>query len=188
MAHEHTVRVIVERETAAALTAPYGLPARDSGGTVAAVLRREPLIQSSDPRIVAQAHEIVGGERDPGRVARLIGDWVYEHIDRRGSATLPSAVRVLVERRGDCNEHTLLYVALARAVGLPARTVAGLLYLDGRFYYHAWPEVYLADWVAVDPTLGQFPADAARLRLSTDALARQAELLPLIGGLKLEVL
>jgi len=62
------------------------------------------------------------------------------------------------------------------------------VYLDGRFYYHAWPEVYLGDWVAVDPTLGQFPADAAHLRITTGGLARQAELIRLIGSLKLEVL
>jgi transglutaminase-like putative cysteine protease len=137
---------------------------------------------------VTRARKIVGGERDPARTARLIGDWVHGYLARNGNATLPSAGQVLKERRGDCNEHTLLYVALARSVGLPARTAAGLLYLNGRFYYHAWPEVYLGDWVAVDPTLGQFPADAAHLRFSAGALARQAELLPLIGGLTLEVL
>ena len=79
-------------------------------------------------------------------------------------------------------------VALARAAGLPARTVAGLLYVNGRFYYHAWPEVYLGDWVAIDPLFDQFPADAAHVRLAVGGLARQVELVPLIGRLKLEVL
>jgi len=82
----------------------------------------------------------------------------------------------------------MLFVALARAAGLPARPVAGLLYLDGRYYYHAWPEVYLGDWVAVDPTFDQFPADAAHLRLAVGSLARQIELARLIGTLKLEAL
>ena len=53
-------------------------------------------------------------------------------------------------------------MALARSAGLPARTVSGLIYLNDRFYYHAWAEVYLADWIAVDPTFDQFPADAAQ--------------------------
>ena len=82
----------------------------------------------------------------------------------------------------------MLYVALARAAGLPARPVAGLVDLGGRFYYHAWPEVYLGDWVAVDPTLDQFPADAGHVRFVVNGLARQVELLPFIGRLKLEVL
>jgi transglutaminase-like putative cysteine protease len=97
-------------------------------------------------------------------------------------------VRVLETRSGDCNERTVLYVALARAAGLPARPVAGLLYRGGRFYYHAWPEVYLGDWVAVDPTLNEFPADAAHVRFVVGGLARQAQLVRLIGSLKLEVL
>src|SRR2546421_3779949 len=82
----------------------------------------------------------------------------------------------------------ILYVALARAAGVPARTVAGLVPVDGRFYYHAWAEVYLGDWVAVDPMLDEFPAGAAHLRFSIGGLARQAELVRLIGRIKLEVL
>ena len=77
---------------------------------------------------------------------------------------------------------------LNRAAGLPARPVAGLVDLGGRFYYHAWPEVYLGDWIAVDPTLDQFPADAGHLRFVAGGLARQVELIRFIGRLKLEVL
>jgi transglutaminase-like putative cysteine protease len=176
----------VRRETAAQLAARYQLPARDPA--LRPFLVPAPLIQSDDPRIQAQARLIVGRERDPGQAARLIGTWVSAHVDRQGGADVPSATRVLEQRRGDCNEHTVLYVALARAVGLPARTAAGLVYLGGRFYYHAWPEVYLGDWVAADPTLGQVPADAAHLRFATGGLARQADLIRLVGSLKLEVL
>src|SRR3989440_2388151 len=82
----------------------------------------------------------------------------------------------------------ILYVAWARAAGLPARTAAGLVPVDGRFYYHAWAEVYLGDWVAVDPMLDEFPAGAAHVRFSIGGLAQQAELVRLIGRIKLEVL
>jgi hypothetical protein len=58
----------------------------------------------------------------------------------------------------------------------------------GKFYYHAWPEVWLNDWVAVDPTFGQFPADAAHLRFAVGGLAQQADLIRLIGNLKIDVL
>jgi len=109
-------------------------------------------------------------------------------VDKTVAVRLPSAVQVLARRRGDCNEHTVLYVALARAAGLPARPVAGLLLVDGRFYYHAWAEIYLGDWVAVDPTFGQLPADAAHVRLVRGGLASHVELARPIGRLKLEVL
>lgn len=175
----------VHPDTGSRLMAGYALPARDSA--LRAALSPEPLIQSEDPRVQEQARQIVGGERDPARAARLIGDWVARQVARQTGTGVPGAVQVLEQRRGDCNEHTVLYVALARAAGIPARTAAGLLYAGGRFYYHAWAEVYLGDWVAVDPTFGQFPADAGHVRV-TAGLARQMELLRLIGSLKLEVL
>jgi transglutaminase-like putative cysteine protease len=82
----------------------------------------------------------------------------------------------------------VLFVALARALGLPTRTAVGLVHIDGSFYYHAWPEVWLNEWVAVDPTLGQYPADASHLRFLNGGLARQVELIRLIGRLQLEVI
>jgi hypothetical protein len=60
--------------------------------------------------------------------------------------------------------------------------------VDGKFYYHAWPEVFLGDWVGVDPTFGQFPADAAHLRFTIGGLDRQTSLLRLMGNLKIDVL
>jgi hypothetical protein len=113
---------------------------------------------------------------------------VYETLEKRITVSVPSAVQVLETRRGDCNEHTVLFVALARALGIPARTAAGLVYLNGHFYYHAWPEVYLRGWVAVDPTFGQLPADAAHIRFTIGGLARQMELIRLIGHLNVTVI
>ena len=101
---------------------------------------------------------------------------------------IPSALHVLHTRVGDCNEHTQLFVALARAAGIPARIASGLAYVDGKFYYHAWPEIMLRGWVAVDPTFGQFPADASHIRFVTGGLGRQAELLRLVGALKVDVI
>jgi transglutaminase-like putative cysteine protease len=181
----------ITRESALqAHAAPYRLPSRDTA--LARWLEPEPLIQSRDPRIAAQARLILqadgGRDRSPARAAELLTHWVHGNLRREIVAGAPSAERVLETRRGDCNASTTLYVALARAAGLPARTVAGLVYLNGRFYYHAWAEVYLGDWVAVDPTFDQYPADAAHLRFAIGGLARQVELIPLVGRLTLEVL
>jgi len=178
--------LIVRRDSGAVLEARYELPASDT--TLRAFLDPEPLIQSDNARIRGRALAVIGRERNPARAAELLARWVAANVADQVTASLPSAARALAGRRGDCNEHAVLYVALARAVGLPARTAAGLAYVDGRFYYHAWAEVYLGDWVAVDPTFDQFPADAAHLRFSTGGLARQAELVRLIGRLKLEAL
>ena len=164
------------------------LPIVGTGDTmIARALEAEPLIQKNDPRIEAQMRRIVGRERRAGHVARLINEWVYENLEKKITVSVPSAAQVLELRAGDCNEHTVLYTALARAAGLPTRMAAGVVYLRGRFFYHAWPEVWLGEWVAVDPTFGQFPADAAHLRFVIGGLAQQVELVRLIGRLQLEV-
>jgi transglutaminase-like putative cysteine protease len=85
---------------------------------------------------------------------------------------------------------------MARAAGIPARIAVGLVFVrgvQGAFYYHAWPEVYLDEgegrglWLPVDPTLNQFPADTTHLRLVRGGLDRQAAILPLIGRLNITV-
>jgi hypothetical protein len=150
-------------------------------------LAEEPLLQVNDPRIASLAERIAGLDRDPRVVAEKINRWVHDSLRKEATFSVPSAIEVLRTRVGDCNEHTQLYVALARAAGVPARVATGLAYVNGKFYYHAWPEVFLNDWVAVDPTFGQFPADAAHLRFVVGGLARQAELFRLIGNLKIQV-
>ena len=148
----------------------------------------EPLIQSGDPRIVALARQIRGDTRDPIIAAQRINQWVHDSLKKTVSVTVPSAIQVLESRSGDCNEHTQLFVALSRAVGVPARIASGLAHVNGKFYYHAWPEVFVGKWIAVDPTFGQFPADAGHLRFVYGGLSRQAELLRLMGTLKIDVL
>jgi hypothetical protein len=177
--------LIVERERGARLVTHYRLPAANPA--LREFLLPEPLIESGDLRVQAQARLIAGIDRNPARVASRLAHWTATAVEGGVSAAAPSAVQVLGRRRGDCNEHTVLFVALARALGLPARPVAGLLYLRGRFYYHAWAEVYLDDWVAVDPTFDQFPADAGHLRFTIGGLARQLALVRLLGSLSLEV-
>jgi len=130
----------------------------------------------------------------PRAQAERLARHVNAILEKKPTVSLPSAREVLRTRVGDCNEHTTLYVALARALGIPARIVVGLVSIRGAFYYHAWPEVYLAEsrsrglWLPVDPTLNQFPADATHVRLARGGLDKQATILPLIGRLRIEIL
>jgi len=126
--------------------------------------------------------------QNPRRVAEELNSGVFNMLDKQITFSVPSALQVLETRQGDCNEHTVLYVAMARALGLPARTAVGLVYTNGAFFYHAWPEVWLGEWVAVDPTFGQAPADAAHIRFVIGGLAQQVEIVRLIGNLNIEVL
>jgi hypothetical protein len=177
----------VRREDWEAIDPGYSLPYKLMD--LRETLEAEPLIQSDDRRIQEAAREAVGGRsRDPRASARILTTRVNRMLEKSVTFSIPSALQVLDSRQGDCNEHTVLYVAMARALGLPARTAVGLVYLDGSFFYHAWPEVWLGEWVAVDPTFGQYPADAAHIRFVVGGLAQQVEIIRLIGRLNIEVL
>jgi transglutaminase-like putative cysteine protease len=160
---------------------------------VARYLTPEPLIESDDPAIVAEAARMTAGAATPRERAERLVRGVNSLLEKAPTISVPSAREVLRTKVGDCNEHTALYVALARAAGLPTRINVGLAYVLGAFYYHAWPEVYLAEsdgrglWLPVDPTFNQFPADATHIRLLRGGLDRQAAILPLIGRVQLTV-
>jgi hypothetical protein len=145
-------------------------------------------VQADDPAIKAQANAIVGGRTNGVEMARAIYDWVFRKVEKKPTASLPSAADVLEQMEGDCNEHTYLFVALARAVGLPAQIRVGLLYNEGAFYYHAWPAVYVGEWWEMDPTLGQEAVDATHVALLEGELESQLRLLGLLGRLKVKVL
>ena len=176
--------LVISREDAAALSPRY--VAGDESTTPDT--RPEPFLEVAHPEIVSLAQQIAAGTRDPRVIAQRINAWVHDSLEKSITIGIPSALHVLHTRRGDCNEHAQLFVALARAAGVPARVASGLAYIDGKFYYHAWPEVRLRSWVAVDPTFGQFPADAAHLRFVTGGFGRQVELLRLIGNLRIDVI
>ena len=148
----------------------------------------EPLLGVADSAIANRAQSIIVGELDPRRGARKLVEWVSANIGRRPDPVVSRAATVLREGQADVDGHTLLFVALARSAGLPARRVSGILLAGGRFYFHSWAEIYLDRWVPVDPTFGELPAPANRVRLATDALARPLELLPLVAGLDAEVI
>jgi len=151
-------------------------------------LEATPFIQSNDPQIMRQAEAITEGGKDaPERVVR-IADWVFRSVEKRPVVSIPSAVEVLRQRVGDCNEHAVLFTALARAAGIPTIIQAGIIYMEGKFYYHAWAQVYLGTWVAVDPLLNQVPADATHIRLAEGDLDKQLDIVRTIGRLKVEIL
>jgi hypothetical protein len=170
----------------------FGAGPADPGA--AAYLAPEPFVESDDPAIVREADAALVGVAGPRARAERLARHVNALLEKKPTVSLPSAREVLRTKVGDCNEHTVLYVALARAAGIPARIAVGLTFVHGAFYYHAWPEVYLEDgpgrgyWLPVDPTLNQFPADATHVRLARGGLDKQAAILPLIGRIKMRVL
>jgi len=123
-------------------------------------------VQADAPSIVKKSQEIVGSEKNSWKAAKVICKWVYESIrDKNLKTGFGSAKQTLETLEGDCTEHTVLFVALARAVGIPSRICAGIVYNNDAFYYHFWPEVYVGKWIHMEPTLGQMEADATHIQL-----------------------
>ncbi|MCI0481428.1 MAG: transglutaminase-like domain-containing protein, partial [Candidatus Dadabacteria bacterium] len=143
---------------------------------------------SGDPEIISKSKEILGEEKDSLKAVRMLNGWVFAYLRKTGTAGIPNAMDVLKTGSGDCNEHSALFAALARAAGIPTKTVSGTIYLDGRFYYHAWNEVYVGEWVAVDPTFGQVPADATHLKLVEGDLNKSSVIMNAAGKINLKIL
>lgn len=173
---------------------PQTLRAGPADPDTARYLAPEPFIESDDPEIRAEAEAAVRNISGSRARAEQLTRYVNGLLDKKPTLSLPSAREVLRTKIGDCNEHTALYVAMARALGIPARIAVGLVFVRGAFYYHAWPEVYVDEgggrgyWLPVDPTFNQFPADGTHVRLARGGLDKQAAILPLIGRLKMTVL
>ena len=122
-------------------------------------------IESDSPEIREAALRIVAGYDDAREQINVLSRWIALNVADE-AVDNPSALKVLRERRGECQAHTLLFAALARSLGIPTRLIAGLLYIEGLgFFYHSWAECRLDGWIAVDPTLGQTGIDATHIKL-----------------------
>ncbi len=130
-------------------------------------------IDSDNPDIRKKANEIVAGETDSIKAVTLIGKFVNSYIeyDKDYIPVIKKASWVYQNKRGVCDEYANLFIAMTRAIGIPARYISGVAYsniYDG-FGNHAWAEVYIPGhgWIPFDPTYGQYGwVDATHVALS----------------------
>ena len=181
--------------------ATRNVPVHTTNESLAEFLVPTLFVQSDDDDIRDLAAEIAGDETYSLRMAERINQWLFENIRKKITFSLPSVVEVLETREGDCNEHTVLFVALARSLNIPSRLAIGLVYHKGHFYYHAWPEVYVGEWVGLDAKWlavykrsGEYYTDATHIKLGDSALDEgifqemgQA-MSEVIGNMKLDIL
>src|SRR3989344_7515263 len=124
------------------------------------------IIDSDNKEVIKLAEELASGEQDTYKVIFNIAKWVEENIpyslDTVTEKSTKEASWVLENRRGVCDEITNLFIAMSRALGIPARFVSGLAYtssdqFDTNWGPHGWAEVYILEygWIPVDITYGQ---------------------------------
>ncbi|HYG66247.1 MAG TPA: transglutaminase-like domain-containing protein, partial [Anaeromyxobacteraceae bacterium] len=149
-------------------------------------LAATPQIDADHPAIAKLAREVAGDVPGAYAASVKLADHVFRRLQKAYGASADRASEVLAQGKGDCTEHAILFVALARSLGIPARTVHGLVYArydDGvpALYWHAWAEVQSAnEWIAIDPTFGQPVADATHVALGTGT---QVDTVGLLGAL-----
>ncbi len=119
--------------------------------------KSEPWIEVT-PEIKEKAQEIVGKEINPYFKAKKIFDWVVENMEYEyPDIKERGAEKSFKKRKGDCGEFSMVFSALCRAVGIPARTVICIWVTGGG---HAWAEILL-------PLYGWIPVDASVAELMT---------------------
>ncbi len=159
-------------------------------GEVADALKPTLAIESDNADVQALAKKIVGDVPDVFDASKRLVLFVNKYLEKAYGASSDRCTDVLAAKKGDCTEHALLFTCLARASGIPARRVDGLVYMENgdgvpALYWHEWAEIWVGnEWVAVDPTFNEPIADATHIALGGEGTAQSAGL---IGQLKIEL-
>ncbi len=119
-------------------------------------------VPSDHERLSEIATSRVRWENNPYRAAESLYGYVVDSFEyssgtAEGSSGGEGIDEILDSGIADSYGYAVVYCALLRNAGIPARPVSGLLvYGDKRAASHHWVEFYLEEfgWVPVDPVLG----------------------------------
>jgi transglutaminase-like putative cysteine protease len=114
------------------------------------------------PELRALSQQIAGGETNPYLKAKKFYDWIGDQI-KYSYALEYSTIRNIsdycrTKKYGDCGQEALLFIALCRVNGIPARWQTGWNTCPGDKTIHDWTEIYIAPygWMPVDPYMSIF--------------------------------
>jgi hypothetical protein len=127
-------------------------------------LTPQPYWESDHPEIAKKASEL----KSPEKIYQFVVDTLeydYSRVEKQNRRK--GALAALAEPRASiCMEFSDLFIALARAAGIPAREINGFAYtINPRLkplglvsdVLHSWPEYYHQEkkaWIPIDPTWG----------------------------------
>jgi transglutaminase-like putative cysteine protease len=151
-------------------------PVNIKGSTLGLFTSSSPYIEASDKEISSTARVVVGNEKNAWKAAVKLADFVYNYVENKGFDTgFESAKQTFKDRKGDCKQHSVLLAALTRSLGIPTRIECGLAAVEDGYYYHMWTEVYVGQWVALDPTFNESRVDSAHIKLA-ETVSKEDEL------------
>lgn len=146
------------------------------------------LLIGVDSAMVQIAGTIASKERTPDGIARALAGWVSRSVTLRDGSGARSAGATLRRRDGTAEERVLLLVALARAAGLDARPVWGLVLVEDRWRLRPWVEYRSPGWTPLDPAALGKDDLVSRVRLATGGRPRLMDLALRAGRLRMETL
>lgn len=146
-------------------------------------------IQPYDTRILRIAKSITPAGSDTLALAHALNQWVFSKLEKVQGLDIVRSVDILRNLKGDCDEHTKLFTALARSLGITTQINMGLVYRDNAFRYHSWPSVFVNGvWYDLDPLFGQDYADATHISLIRGDFDKLVELFRLMNFISVKVL
>ncbi|HEV2865020.1 MAG TPA: transglutaminase family protein [Allosphingosinicella sp.] len=153
-------RILTEDKAGIVQGLPHDLPPL--------VFTRPTPLTAAGPAVAELGASVAGGAGSTlDRLHRLA--WtLHEQLrfDTGATGVETAAEQALAAGHGVCQDFTHIFIAAARAAGLPARYVSGHLFRrDGKLVQeagHAWAEAWIEDlgWTAFDPVNGICTDDA----------------------------
>ena len=177
---------------------PSRRPLKDAAEDLPKSADRKPnrYVDQSDTA-VRQLAETAGVAQTEAALAKALSKKVYLWITQKDFSTvLATATEVARTRRGDCTEHAVLLAAIAKARGLPARVVVGLVYVPslGGFAYHMWNQIWCdGKWCYFDATRWDGRCGVGHIKVADAALDDQSGLtvflpvLQVMRGMQIEL-
>jgi hypothetical protein len=170
------------------------LPHGDEPGPTSEDTEANPWVQSDAPAIRDAARDIVGDSSSNMARMRRLRSYLTKAIDTKGmDIGYASALDTLQSLKGDCTEHAVLLTALARSLGIPARVVTGLVYVDRFagasrvFIPHAWTQAWIGDrWVSFDSAQGRYDSTHIALGVGDGAPWRFFQAMASLGSIHID--
>lgn len=147
-------------------------------------------IKPGDPSIQQKLLELRGKDDDPFSIVQRLLSWISKNIKTDIFTETLTGPEVLRIRRGKCSECAILFASLARAAGMPTKVVLGVGNRGNQWIGHIWNEVWLGEWVAVDPASGAFVSGPAQVKFvdSPTIIGLNQVRIKLIDNLSIEIL
>jgi transglutaminase-like putative cysteine protease len=122
-----------------------------------------PSIPSDHTLIQAHTDTVIGREKNPYVKARKLYDWLITQGGIQWAPVTGGVMEALDQKRTDPYGAALFFCAMARAGGIPALPVSGVLVDQSqRTIRHYWAEFWIDGfgWIPLDPALGAGAAPA----------------------------